>query len=229
MITATGAEYHLGGLASLQPGGRPIKVDDLAHQLALINRFHGATCRPYSVAEHSLLVSEVAERAALPMIVQLAALLHDAHEVYTQDVATPVKRAVDFCSGQSGGTSAWTQFEADHAKTLRRHFGLLTTFASSRFALRHIDLQALATERRDLLPFDPYLHQPWPVLGDHEDDLAKRVTPIDWCRLNTPEREAMRWQDWRQAWRDRFDELQHGLGLLNGTSTGVEFVGGAHA
>jgi hypothetical protein len=55
IITATGAEYHLSG-----HGPRPVNAEDIAHQLAIINRFTGATSRPYSVAEHSLLVRLIA-------------------------------------------------------------------------------------------------------------------------------------------------------------------------
>ena len=212
MLTATGAEYHFAGLAALMPGGRPVRILDIAHQLAMINRFHGATTRPYSVAEHSLLVSEIAQRNGLSMIVQLAALLHDGHEIYTQDLASPAKRAVDHVSAQAGGSAAWQHFEADHAQNLRRHFGLTTVFASTRAALRRMDLEALATERRDLVPFDRYLHQPWPVLGDGHPDPARVIEPLEWVSLRTPEREAKTWRDWRDAFAARFDEISIGLG-----------------
>lgn len=213
MLTATGAEYHYLGLVALQPGGRPVRIEDIGHQLALINRFHGATRRPYSVAEHSLLVSEIAQRNGCTLIVQLAALLHDAHEIYTQDMSSPAKRAINFASAQSGGTKAWTQFEDDHAKTVRRHFGLMTVFTSHRAGLHRWDMEALATERRDLMPFDAYLHMPWEALGDREVDAERVIQPIDWANLKTHEREAMTWKDWRQQFLDRFAEITFGLGL----------------
>lgn len=213
MLTATGAEYFFSGLAALQPGGRPVRIEDIGHQLALINRFHGATRRPYSVAEHSLLVCEIAQRNGCSLTVQLAALLHDAHEIYTQDVSSPAKRAINWAAAQSGGTHAWTQFEDDHARTVRRHFGLLTVFTSARAGLHRMDMEALATERRDLMPFDAYLHQPWQVLGDREVDPESVIRPIDWVDLKAPEREALTWQDWRQQFLDRFAEITFGLGL----------------
>jgi hypothetical protein len=213
MLTASGAEYHYTGLAALQPGGRPVRIEDIGHQLAMINRFHGATQRPYSVAEHSLFVSEIAQRNGCTLIVQLAALLHDAHEIYTQDMSSPAKRAINWLAAQSGGTKAWAQFEEDHERTVHRHFGLLTVFKSRRAELHRMDMEALATERRDLMPFDSYLHTPWQVLGDREVDPDRVILPIGWADLKTPEREAMTWRDWRQQFLDRFAEITFGLGL----------------
>ncbi|MDM0011965.1 hypothetical protein QTH87_05870 [Variovorax sp. J22P168] len=210
MVTATGAEYHLVGAHVLTDAGRPVRIDDIAHQLANINRFHGATTRPYSVAEHSLLCSEIAQRAMAKPITQLAALLHDAHEIYTNDLSSPAKRAVNFRSIAAGGTRAWDVFEDEHARTVRAHFGVSSVSRTMHTALRTIDLVALATERRDLLPWRAETHQPWAVLGDEHDGA---IEPLCWMRLDTPEREAMTWRDWRQQFRDRFDELVFRLEL----------------
>lgn len=190
--------------------GRPVRIDDISHQLAIINRFHGATSRPYSVAEHSLLCSEIAERAMAKPITQLAALLHDAHEIYTNDLSSPAKTAVNFRSIAAGGTRAWDVFEKEHANVVRAQFGISTVSRTMHTALRSIDLVALATERRDLLPWRADTHAPWAVLGDDRDDC---IEPLYWIRLDTPEREAMTWRDWRQQFRDRFDELVFRLEL----------------
>ncbi len=209
MLTPTGAEYHLSGAEAMTDAGRPVHIEDVAHQLALINRFHGATSRPYSVAEHSLLCCDIAARLGRSVHVQMAALWHDAHECVTQDVSSPAKRAVNAVACAGGGISAWTLFEATHAKRFRRALGLETVFVTARAALHHIDLTALATERRDLTAYDPTLNQPWAVL--HDDDPAERIEPITWVRLDSPERAAMTWQDWRQAFLDRFHTLQHAM------------------
>ncbi|WP_268977781.1 hypothetical protein [Variovorax paradoxus] len=34
------------------------------------------------------------------------------------------------------------------------------------------------------------------------------MAPVDWIRLDTPEREAATWKDWREQFRNRFLELQ---------------------
>lgn len=209
MILPNGLEYHLTGPAAQTEDARPVDVHMVAHQLAMINRFHGATTRPYSVAEHSLLCSEIARRAGAPHSLQMAMLWHDAHECVTNDVSSPAKRAVNHYSVQAGGTQAWTFFENHHAKRFRAAIGALTIFTAERVRIRTIDLMALATERRDLTAWREGVHASWPVLQDDEgDDL--RIKPVD-IDLNTPERVAMTWQDWRQAFIDRFDGLTEAL------------------
>jgi len=205
MLTSSGLEYHLSGPAALGANGRTVAIEDIAHHLALINRFTGATSRPYSVAEHSLLCCEIAARAGASPIVQLAALMHDAHEAYVTDLSSPAKIAVNGYSMAGGGIPAWNLFENEHARAVHKHFGLLTVFASHRGFIREVDLQALATERRDLMPYDPAKHSPWAVLSEGG---PTPVPALYWARLDTPEREAKTWREWRDAFRGRFEELR---------------------
>ena len=217
MILPSGAEYHLYGPAAIPDAGRPVNIADVAHQLAIINRWHGATKRPISVAEHSLLCSEIAQRAGASLTVQMVALWHDAHETVTNDVSSPAKEAVNYRSIAAGGTQAWSVFETEHAKRFRAALGLSTAFAAHRAVLREIDLMALATERRDLTAWEHGRHLGWSVLGD-DGDQAHRVPAVEWIRLDTPEREAMTWRDWRQAFVDRHDELRFALDLQRGVT-----------
>lgn len=84
------------------PRAGDIEPDDIAHALANLCRFTGHAKRFYSVAEHSLAVAEHCRRAAIghgfePRGVQdtaFAGLLHDAHEAYLGDIATPLKNAL---------------------------------------------------------------------------------------------------------------------------------------
>lgn len=68
---------------------RPEDIDirDIAHSLALCNRFAGHTRLPVSVAQHSILVAQLAE----PFGQALAGLLHDATEAYLGDVTKWLK------------------------------------------------------------------------------------------------------------------------------------------
>lgn len=81
-----------------------IHIEDIAHHLALINRFTGGAPFPDPVAQHSVRVCDasvdvsVFTRETDPKI-QLAAhqrrlahLLHDAGEAYLNDLASPVKK-----------------------------------------------------------------------------------------------------------------------------------------
>ncbi len=66
-----------------------VRIVDIAHHLALINRYTGATPVPYSVAQHSVWVSRAL--APLGRELGLAGLLHDAAEAYFNDLCSPVK------------------------------------------------------------------------------------------------------------------------------------------
>jgi 5'-deoxynucleotidase YfbR-like HD superfamily hydrolase len=82
----------------LDPSPVDVEIADIAHGLAFVARWNGQTRGdwPYSVAEHSLLVEEIAGRLA-PAIgpaERLTALLHDAPEYVIGDMISPVKAAV---------------------------------------------------------------------------------------------------------------------------------------
>ena len=62
-----------------------IRIEDIAHGLALCNRFAGHSRYPISVAQHSVLVSLLSGPE------QLVGLLHDASEAYLGDVTKWLK------------------------------------------------------------------------------------------------------------------------------------------
>ncbi len=69
-------------------------IDDIAHHLSLFCRYTGACPYHYSVAQHSLYVSEIMERKYPgSKMMALAGLLHDASEAYLGDMASPVKHS----------------------------------------------------------------------------------------------------------------------------------------
>jgi len=195
MITAHGAEYHLAGAYG---SDNAISIDTIAHALAQINRFTGHAKRPYSVAEHSLLCADIAERLQLSPFVRLAALMHDAHEAYVGDVSSPAKQAI----GQG-----WKDFEDIHTRAVRRHFGMLPVFTNARAQIHQCDLVALATERRDLMKWDEGVSSAWAIL-----DTPGRVVPCaEWVDLNQAQREQRHWTEWRDLFLERF----HALRLAN--------------
>lgn len=69
-----------------------LTLRDLAHMLANVNRFGGATSAPMSVAQHCVTVAMLARDVeCLPAPAQMKALLHDGHEAFLPDLPTPVK------------------------------------------------------------------------------------------------------------------------------------------
>lgn len=207
ILTCTGGRYHFGANSG---GFNHVPINEIAHALSLINRFTGHTSRPYSVAEHSLLCAQVARDMGLPARAQLAALLHDAHEAYTGDLSSPAKWEI----GQ-----AWDQFEDVEKLTVRNTLRVRDHFSEFRDEIRHIDLLALATERRDLTSFMPGLSHIWPILDTH----GKEVLPLA-ISLNDPKREALTWRDWEDGFLREYWRLTNEPNLPSDTRTDTEML-----
>jgi uncharacterized protein len=88
--TFTGRQYW-----PLDPRADEVCLADIAHHLSMLCRYTGACARFYSVAEHSVHVSHVVEQAGARQEVVRYALMHDAAEAYCNDIARPVKRAIE--------------------------------------------------------------------------------------------------------------------------------------
>lgn len=165
----------------------PLTVGEIAHSLSTINRFTGHAVRPYSVAEHSLLVADIVEQQlGLGVLAVLGALLHDAHEIVCNDQSTPTKQVIG---------RPWYDFEHEWEHAFHKVFGLVEVFATYGSAIKRADLIALATEKRDLMPPGG---QPWACLAG--------IEPLP--HINLRDRDHFTWQDWRTAFEDRFHELQ---------------------
>jgi 5'-deoxynucleotidase YfbR-like HD superfamily hydrolase len=79
----------------LDPSPLDIEIEDIAHGLARVARWNGQTvgAHIFSVAQHTLLVEEIARRRAghLDRRLGLAILLHDAPEYVIGDMISPFK------------------------------------------------------------------------------------------------------------------------------------------
>ena len=180
MLTATGQQVDLRCIAT-----DALRIEDIAHHLALINRWSGATSRPYSVAEHSLLVVRImeVEHGITSPSALLAGLLHDAHEAYTGDLTSPMKQIIG---------DAWHAEEQRIQHAVRAHFDILVPSAAHAEQIKTADLQALATEWRDLVG-RPELMPP---------DLP---APVGWIAMAA--RPVRDWTCLRDAFLERFFDL----------------------
>ena len=167
-----------------------ITLGSIAHGLAQINRFAGATVRPYSVAEHSLLCADIAAEQGHSPAVQLCCLLHDAHESVIGDVSTPVKIELGI---------VWRTLEARTQWRVLSYLGAAEAMRRYRTIVRAIDLVALATERRDLTAYKPERNRLWPSL--------EKVRPIE-IDLNRAWRAQSHRSEWRSKFIARFEALE---------------------
>lgn len=129
------------------PRPEDVCIEDIAHALSQICRFGGHSIVPYSVAQHSVIVSEVCadDGAGVPrfMVDRLAliGLLHDATEAYLGDIIRPIKHEL---SGYKGMEARW-------ANAIGHAFGLEADLERMPREIKRADLIVCATERRDVM------------------------------------------------------------------------------
>jgi hypothetical protein len=167
----------------LTPKGDELDIADIAHSLSLVCRFTGHTYCFYSVAEHSLHVSEKAaalvfeaadrrhagrphEVVTLAREVALWGLLHDASEAYLCDVPSPLKHA-------PGIGQLYKQFEAQLMEVIAAHFDLMPHMPS---VVKDADRILLNTEARDLMDVPDEDAGQWQFPGER---LTEHIYPMD--------------------------------------------------
>lgn len=136
-----------------------VRIEDIAHALALINRFGGHSRIPYNVAQHSIMVSEI-----VPKEHALVGLLHDAPEAFCGDLVRPIKRALP----------AYRELEIRWAWAIGCKLGIDLALLNLPPEVKHADEVALSTERRDLMVEGPA----WTKLG--AEPLPDRIVPWSW-------------------------------------------------
>lgn len=120
---------------TLDPDPDSVDIRDIAHALALNNRFTGHSRVPYSVAEHCVRMSHIT-----PLELALDALMHDVGEAYLPDMAAPLKRQPEM--------AGFVEIEARVEAACRQGLGLPGHEHDSR--IKKYDLIMLVTEARDL-------------------------------------------------------------------------------
>jgi uncharacterized protein len=173
---------------------RPEAVDfrvDVAEPLARLPRFCGhVRSGPYSVAQHCVIGADQLYRETGRADLAAAFLLHDAHEAYIGDIASPVAGALAAYAGACGSAeSTLRTLGADTARKavqwsveaglayLKQSLDAVIYAAAdvaypltdeARAIVKGMDLRVLATERKHLLARPP---QPWKASVENAEPL----------------------------------------------------------
>ncbi|AUW47196.1 hypothetical protein [Rhizobium leguminosarum] len=128
IMLASGSWFDL-----LDPWASEFTIADIAQGLSNICRYAGQCRDFYSVAEHSLHVSETAEQF------KLEALLHDAAEAFIGDITRPLKQLLP----------EYKTIEANVEAAIFHRFGM---DEKAKPYIKSADLRVLAAEQAQLMP-----------------------------------------------------------------------------
>lgn len=179
-------------LANLQR--QDLAAETIADTLAKLNRFGGRTVEPWSVAAHSVLVERL-----LPPQLGPWALLHDAHEAFIGDIATPVVELIAQTAGLGHFDEALGLIKGRVDRAIGAAWNVAVQSMSLR--LRKADRIALVAETILLVGVEPDLVEP---ADAGEIDRAIQIL-----------REMPMGRDWRSA-RDLWLSRVHHYAALGG-------------
>lgn len=124
----SGRHFDLADLEAAE-----ISVDDIAHGLAHVCRYAGQCSRFFSVAEHSVLVSQIVPHS------EMSALFHDAAEAIIGDMPAPLKRMLP----------EYKVIETNIERVIFRSIGITWPPPNE---VKQADYQVMATELGVLMP-----------------------------------------------------------------------------
>lgn len=154
IATSTGKHIYFVNITPDQ-----ICIEDIARGLSNTCRFAGQMENFYSVAQHSVYVSQI-----VPPEYALEALLHDATEAYMGDITSPLKAMLP----------DYKAIEKRVDTAIRGRFGLPLVMTMD---VHHADLVMLATERRDF-EISPGCGFPeLSTIDPHDDIIIHTLTP----------------------------------------------------
>lgn len=129
IITKSGVKFDL-----LNTTEDMLDIKDISHALSNICRFGGHSVRHYSVAQHSVLASQI-----VPKEFALCALLHDATEAYIGDMVSPLKAVIP----------QFKEIEQNLWEVIASKWGLPKYIPQE---VKLADMQMLKAEKKYLLP-----------------------------------------------------------------------------
>ncbi|MCS0501416.1 hypothetical protein [Ancylobacter mangrovi] len=152
-------------LDMVEPAAAQVDFAEIAGQLALVNRYAGASRVPVSVANHTLIADRVAVLSGATERLRALVLLHDCHETRIGEVPAPSTRAKLAIARQLYGLPGEDVVREVLAEEKRRHdraiheaAGIALPTLEEKAFIHHCDIGALATERKHFLVEPP---MPW--------------------------------------------------------------------
>ncbi len=144
-----------------------VRIEDIAHALAMTCRFTGHCPHFYSVAQHSVLVSQNCQ------VHKLWGLLHDAAEAYCADLARPVKLGL-----REKGVGTFDEIERSIMGAVCANFGLHGDEPSE---VKRADSMLLVTEAKVFFG-DTELYLEWHHRPENGFDMIEPpiIVPWDW-------------------------------------------------
>lgn len=152
--TYSGHQFHF-----LDPRAESVDIVDIAHALAFTCRYTGHCRSFYSVAEHSVYVSYLADDP-------LGGLMHDASEAYITDIASPIKQYL----------VGYAEMESNIMSVLAKKYGFNWPLSPD---IKDADATQLKTEAKHLLRSGG---KPW--ASSYPTKREHGITPACW----SPER-----------------------------------------
>lgn len=153
MLTATGGMFW-----PLDPLPEEINIRDIARGLAMKCRYGGHVTRFYSVAEHSVYVSE-----NVPSEYARQALLHDATEAYLGDMIRPLKYQDDL--------AGFKRIEDALEPVILERFGCARKLYP---AVKLVDNRILHDEHQ----IRPPTPRPWVAIGSTPEEQIAIAKPL---------------------------------------------------
>lgn len=153
ILTISGTYFNF-----LDPQPEMFTTRDIMWGLSHVCRFAGQCKSFYSVAQHSVLVSE-----QLPPELALAGLLHDAAEAFIGDVTAPLKKLLP----------QYKEIEQRVERCIFEKYGLPYPLPPE---VKQVDLRMLATEQLQLAA--PHEDE-WGILRGIHPYKDMHITPLD--------------------------------------------------
>lgn len=129
--------YNGGRFDFFNMSKEKLDINAIAHALSQVCRFGGHCREFYSVAQHSVYVSQLCKPDN-----RMAGLMHDATEAYIGDMVSPLKKLVP----------EFQNYESDLWRVVASQFGIPKKLPDD---VKAADLAMLSAEARDLCGADP--------------------------------------------------------------------------